>query len=201
MLSSLEQFQSFPVISSFFDKGLHLDCSGIGMFKKSNSSNATLPTMFFTFTTVTLVLADFRPFPRFSPKKRRQIGGVEAFLEGFNDINLSQMLAQHKVHLMTKKVEVWMCWGAGWTWWIDKLKLRFGHKISCKKGLRKSPIRTRQCWADIHDALPLQLHQTDPSHTSRRRMFMLFGAVMMESSYSVFHGRYDSRLHSSLLSI
>lgn len=135
MLSSLEQFQSDPVISSFFEKGLNLD-SGIGMFHKFNSSNATLPTMFFTFTTVTLVLAGFRPFPRQKrPKNDRQIGGVEAFLEGFNDINLSQMLAQHKVHLMTKKVEVWMCWGAGWTWWIDKLKLRFGHKISCKERL------------------------------------------------------------------
>lgn len=54
--------------------------------------------MFFTFTTVTLVLAGFRPFPRQKrPKNDRQIGGVEAFLEGFNDINLSQMLAQHKV--------------------------------------------------------------------------------------------------------
>lgn len=75
--------------------------------------------MFFTFATVTLVLAGFRPFPRFSPQNGRQIGGVEAFLEGFNDINLSQMLAQHKVHLMTKNgakgggLDVL---GAGWTW-------------------------------------------------------------------------------------
>ena len=29
-------------------------------------------------------------------KRFKEIGGVEAFLEGFNDINLSQMLAQHK---------------------------------------------------------------------------------------------------------
>ena len=29
-----------------------------------------------------------------------QIGGVEAFLDGFNNINLAQMLAQHKVPWM-----------------------------------------------------------------------------------------------------